>query len=143
MDLNLLLMNSASASKGAGSSSWLSIVMLLGLFAVMYFFMIRPQKKQEKADAEMRNALEIGDEIVTVGGIVGKVVTLREEEIIIETGTDRTKIKITRTAIYQNKTANNKVAEQRQAKVEAAKAAKEAKKSPKKEESKEDSFEEK
>ena len=53
--------------------------------------MIRPQKKRQKEEQEMRNALEIGDEIVTIGGIVGRVVTIRENDLIIETGADRNK----------------------------------------------------
>lgn len=126
----LMLMNSKGAANagGAKGSSWMSIVMLLAMFAILYFLMIRPQKKQEKADAEMRSSIEIGDEIVTVGGIVGKVVTLKDETIIIETGTDRNKLKITKNAIYQNSTATQKVAANRQASLDAAKKAKEEKK---------------
>lgn len=141
MDTYLMLMGSSAASKGgSGSSSWLSLVMLLGLFAVMYFLMIRPQKKREKAEAAMRSSLEIGDQVVTVGGIVGKVVTLKDDEsIVIETGTDRTKLRITRTAIFQNNTASEKAADKKQAKIDAIKAAK--KKDSKDKES--SSFEEK
>ena len=72
------------------------IVLMVVLFALMYFMMIRPQKKRQKEEQEMRNALEIGDEIVTIGGIVGRVVTIRENDLIIETGADRNKMKIER-----------------------------------------------
>ena len=65
----------------------------------MYFFMIRPQKKQERETNNMRNNLQVGDEITTIGGIIGKIVSIKEETIMIETGHDRTKIRILRTAV--------------------------------------------
>lgn len=75
----------------------------------------------------MRNSLEIGDEIITIGGIVGRVVTIREEDIIIETGADRTKMKIQRWAVNTNKTK----VEQHRKEVEAAKEAAKSKKEKK------------
>ena len=70
-----------------------------GVIALMYFMMIRPQKKQEKKDAEMRNALAVGDEVTTIGGIIGKVVAIKEETFVLETTKDRTKIRFLRGAI--------------------------------------------
>ena len=55
------------------------------ILVVFYFFLIRPQKKREKETQEMRNSLEVGDEIVTVGGIIGTVVSMREDQLVIET----------------------------------------------------------
>lgn len=55
------------------------------ILVVFYFFLIRPQKKREKETQEMRNSLEVGDEIVTVGGIIGTVVSMREDHLVIET----------------------------------------------------------
>lgn len=104
------------------------IIMVVILFAVMYFLMIRPQKKRQKEEQELRASLEIGDEIITIGGIVGRVVTIRENDIIIETGSDRTKMKIERWAVNTNKTK----AEQRQKEVEAAREAAKEKKAKKK-----------
>lgn len=75
------------------------IAMLVIMFAVMYFLLYRPQKKQQKKDAEMRNSLEIGDEVTTIGGIVGRVIALKEDTFVLETGSDRTKIRFRRTAI--------------------------------------------
>ena len=75
----------------------------------------------------MRNSLEIGDEIITIGGIVGKVVTIREEDLVIETGADRTKMKIQRWAVNTNKTKM----EQHRKEVEAAKEAAKKKKEEK------------
>ena len=77
----------------------LTIGMLVVIFVVFYFFMIRPQKKQEKAQNEMRNNLTVGDEITTIGGIIGKVVSIKEETCVIESAHDRTKIRILKNAI--------------------------------------------
>ena len=122
----------AAGQTKAGSTSY--IVLMVVLVAVMYFMMIRPQKKRQKEEQEMRSSLEIGDEIITIGGIVGKVVTIREEDIIIETGADRNKMKITRWAIQTNNTA----AEKAKAEREAIKAAAEKEKTQKKKSKKED-----
>lgn len=75
------------------------IAMLVIMFAVMYFLLYRPQKKQQKKDAEMRNSLEIGDEVTTIGGIVGRVIALKEDTFVLETGSDRTKIRFRRAAV--------------------------------------------
>jgi len=64
-----------------------------------YFFMYRPQKKQEKEVNEMRNNLQVGDEITTTGGIIGKIVSIKEETVMIETGKERTKIRLLRSSI--------------------------------------------
>lgn len=115
----------ASSEGGAGSSSYL--ILMVVMVAVMYFMMIRPQKKRQKQEQEMRSAIEIGDEIVTIGGIVGRVVTIREEDIVIETGSDRNKMKLQRWAINTNKTKM----EQHQKEVEAAKEASKSQKGKK------------
>ena len=66
---------------------------------MFYFFMYRPQKKQEKETNSMRNGLQIGDEITTIGGIIGKIVSIKEETMIIETGRDHTRIRLLKTAV--------------------------------------------
>jgi preprotein translocase subunit YajC len=76
-----------------------SIVLIVVMFVALYFFMIRPQKKQEKEQNDMRNNLQVGDEITTIGGIIGKVVSIKEETVTIETSHDRTKIRILRSAV--------------------------------------------
>ena len=76
-----------------------SILIIVVMFVALYFFMIRPQKKQEKEIANMRNNLQVGDEITTIGGIIGKIVSIKEETVMIETGHDRTKIRILRSAV--------------------------------------------
>lgn len=75
------------------------IIVLLGLLAVMYFVMIRPQRKQEKEQNDMRNNLSVGDEITTIGGIIGKIVSIKEETCVIETSHERTKIRILKSAV--------------------------------------------
>ena len=79
--------------------SIISIVMIVLMFGALYFFMIRPQKKQERETNEMRNNLQVGDEITTIGGIIGKVISIKDETLMIETGHDRTKIRILKSAV--------------------------------------------
>ena len=75
------------------------IIMIVVIFVAMYFLMIRPQKKQEREVNNMRNNLQVGDEITTIGGIIGKIVSIKEETVMIETGHDRTKIRIRKSAV--------------------------------------------
>ena len=84
---------------GSFFGSWGLIIMLVLLFVVFYFFSIRPQRKQEKETNAMRNNLTVGDEVTTIGGIIGKVVSIKEETCVIETSHERTKIRILKTAI--------------------------------------------
>ncbi|MBQ7800258.1 MAG: preprotein translocase subunit YajC [Oscillospiraceae bacterium] len=85
----------------------LTFAPLILMFVVMYFFMIRPQKKREKEVQNMRSNLQIGDEIVTSGGIIGIVASLKEDTVVIETGSDRSKVRIARWAIAQNNTIHD------------------------------------
>ncbi len=89
----------ADTAVAGGSSIWMSLLMFVPLIAVMYFFMIRPQRKAEKKATEMRNSLDVGDTVTTIGGIVGIVSSLKEDTVVIETGGDRTKIRFKRSAI--------------------------------------------
>ena len=77
----------------------MSIGIIVVMFVAMYFFMIRPQKKQEREINNMRDNLQVGDEITTIGGIIGKIVSIKEETLMIETGHDRTKIRILKSAV--------------------------------------------
>ncbi|MBR4661097.1 MAG: preprotein translocase subunit YajC [Clostridia bacterium] len=83
----------------SAATNWIWIVMLVLIVVFFYFFLIRPQKKQEKQANEMRNALQVGDEITTIGGIIGEIVSIKEETITIETSRDRTKIRFLRSAV--------------------------------------------
>ncbi|MBR5858532.1 MAG: preprotein translocase subunit YajC [Clostridia bacterium] len=82
------------------SGSMLVTLLPLALLAIVfYFFLYRPQKKQEKEVADMRNSVELGDVIVTTGGIVGMVVKVTDEMLLIETSGNRTKIQIQKWAV--------------------------------------------
>jgi preprotein translocase subunit YajC len=89
----------AEGTTGNPGGSWVMIVMLVLMFAVFYFFGIRPQKKQEKEATAMRNGLSVGDEVTTIGGIIGKIVSIKEETCVIETTHERTKIRILKSAV--------------------------------------------
>ena len=107
----------------AAGGSLLSIGMIVLLFVFLYFFMIRPQKKQEKKDAEMRDALQVGDEVTTIGGIIGKVVSIKGETFVLETTKDKTKIRFLKGAI---RTVDVKAADVAAQVIEANKEADEA-----------------
>ena len=78
---------------------WATILPLVILIAVMYFLLIRPQKKREKEVNAMRSGVQVGDEIITIGGICGKVVKTKEESLVIQVGADRVKFEIMRWAV--------------------------------------------
>ena len=85
---------------GQGSSAISSIVLMVLLILMIYFMMIRPQRRKEKADREMREALKVGDEIITIGGVVGKIEKITERTVIVSTGgAARNKIEFVKTAI--------------------------------------------
>lgn len=98
MNYNVMLAEGAATDPN-NTSSWMGIVMLVVIVIIFYFFMIRPQKKQEKEQTAMRNGLMVGDEITTIGGIIGRIVSIKEETCVIETSRDCTKIRILKTAI--------------------------------------------
>ncbi|MCI8880538.1 MAG: preprotein translocase subunit YajC [Clostridiaceae bacterium] len=77
----------------------MGILPLVLMVALLYFFMIRPQKKRDKEEREMRNSIQVGDEISTIGGFIGKVVSIKDDVLTIETSSDRTKLRIYRWAI--------------------------------------------
>lgn len=125
MDLLTLSLFGGAAAEGgatAGGSNPMYLIMIVGMVALMYFMVLRPQKKRQKEEQEMRDSIQIGDEIVTIGGIMGRVVTVKDDSIVIETGTDRTKIKFLRSAIQTNQTANDRMAAEKKAAEDAKKA---------------------
>lgn len=109
--LTALLETTADATQ---SSSWLLMLVqllpILLIVVVMYFILIRPQRKRDKEMQKMRNSLQVGDEVTTSGGIIGRVVSLREDTVVIETGSDRSKIRIKRWAIQSNETLHDEEA---------------------------------
>lgn len=124
------MMTPTAGGTGSLKDTMPMILMMVALFAAMYFFTIRPQKKQQKMEQEIRENTQIGDEITTIGGICGKVVSVKDDTIVIETGSDRVKIKFKKYAIQTNHTANEKIQAQREA-AKAAMMEKKAKKSKK------------
>lgn len=124
MDFITLLAPTADA--GNGNGQWTMLIMV-GIMVAMMFFMNRSQKKKQKEEQEKRDSVQIGDEITTIGGIMGRVVTVKEDTLIIETGADRNKMKIAKWAISVNNTANEKAEAERQAAKEAAEAEKQKK----------------
>ena len=93
---------------GSSTGSVLYMAISIGLMLVVfYFFLIRPQKKKEKDSKNMRDSLQIGDEVTTIGGITGIVVRKAEDTVIIETGGDRSKIRVKIWAISENTTVHD------------------------------------
>lgn len=78
---------------------WVTILPLVILIAVMYLLLIRPQKKREKEITAMRSSVQVGDEVITIGGICGKVVKTKEDSLVIQVGADRVKFEIMRWAV--------------------------------------------
>lgn len=95
------------AQSGGVASALMPLIMLAIMFVILYFLLIRPQKKRDKQAAQMRNNLQVGDEVITVGGIIGRVVSLKEDYIVIETGSDRSKVRIKRWAVQSNESVEN------------------------------------
>ncbi len=93
-----LLLTSGSTGGNNGGGLIMTIIMIVAFIAI-FFFSTRSQRKQEKEIAVMRNNLQVGDEITTIGGIIGKIVSIKEETCVIETSRDGTKIRILKTAV--------------------------------------------
>ena len=114
-----------TASTGMGPS----LIMLVAMFAIFYFMLIRPENKRKKEAEQMRSSVRTGDKIVTIGGIVGTVVNVKESRIVIETGADQVRIELEKWAISSNETASEaakaeaKKAQEAKAKAKAAKKA--------------------
>lgn len=100
--------DSSSTGGLLGSSMLTFFLPLVLIFVLMYFMMIRPQKKKQKEEQQMRNSLRIGDEITTIGGVCGRVLNVKEDSLVIETGADRTKMTIRKWAIQTVDTVHEK-----------------------------------
>lgn len=101
------MINTIMASTPNAMNTWISLGFTVILIAAMYFFFIRPQSKKDKAVAKMRADLQVGDNVTTIGGIIGRVVSIKEETIVIETGSDRVKIKMLKSSIASNETIHD------------------------------------
>ena len=115
------------AAGTAGMSS--SIIMLVAMLAIFYFMLIRPENKRKKEAEQMRNSVKTGDKIVTIGGITGTVVNVKDTKIVLETSADQVRIELEKWAISSNETAAEaakaeaKKAQEAKAKAKAAKKA--------------------
>lgn len=118
--------------EGAGGSWWI-ILIYIGLFAVLYFLLIRPNSKKKKQEQEMRNNIAIGDDITTIGGIQGRIIAIKEDEdaFVIETGPDRTKMKFKKWAISSVDTVKDTPAPTKEDKLKELREKREAKKAAK------------
>lgn len=109
-DFILATSNNAATNQQAGSA-WLWIVYFAVIIAVMYFIMIRPQRKKQKEEEAMKNNTQVGDEILSIGGIYGKIIAVKEDSYIVETGPDRSKVRVAKWAIQQNFTVHENATE--------------------------------
>ncbi len=108
------------------------LIMIVVMVAVFYFFLIRPENKKKKEMQAMRDALKVGDRITTIGGIVGEIVHIKDDNIVIETSADRVRMELTKWSISTNDTAAKAAAKERE-ETAAARRAKRAEKKNKKE----------
>ena len=120
-------MNLLTAPAGAGMGS--TLIMMVLMIAIFYFMLIRPENKRKKEAEQMRSALKVGDEVTTIGGIIGTVVHVKDEKFVMETGADQVRIEFAKWALSTNETAaanakaEAKKAEEAKAKAKAAKKA--------------------
>ena len=115
-----------TTAQGGGTTS---LIMIVAMIAVFYFLMIRPENKRKKEAEQMRSAVKTGDEIITIGGIIGTVVSVKDDKFVMETGADQVRIELAKWAISSNETAAAAAkaeAKKRQEEKAKAKAAKKA-----------------
>ena len=125
----LYFLTDAATEGAAGGSQMVStIVMLIAMVAVFYFMLIRPENKRKKEAEQLRSSLKVGDKITTIGGITGKVVNVKEETFVMETGADQVRIELQKWALSTNDTAAAAAKEEAKKKEEAKAKAKATKK---------------
>ena len=109
--LRLLAQSSQDpAQQGMGWTSILmTVVPLVLMIGVFYFLLIRPEKKRAKKEKSMRENLQVADEVVTIGGIIGRVLSIQEDTVVVETGSDRNRIRVLKAAIAENRTTHDDV----------------------------------
>lgn len=97
-----------AANQQQGGGSLITLILIYGvIFGAMYLLFIRPQKKKQKEEKKMRENLQVGDEIITIGGIHGRVISLKEDTIVIESLSDHSKLTISRWAMQTNLTVHD------------------------------------
>ena len=126
------MVNFLNGPAGAGASMGSTLVMMVAMIAIFYFMLIRPENKRKKEAEQMRSAVKKGDKITTIGGIIGTVVDVKENNIVIETSADQVRIELAKWAISTNETAAEAAKAEAQKAQEAKAKAKAAKKAEKK-----------
>ncbi|MCI8360831.1 MAG: preprotein translocase subunit YajC [Clostridiales bacterium] len=107
-NLSLRLLEGETAATGAaGGQWWIMIIYVVVIGAALYFLMIRPQRKRQKKEEQMRSNVQVGDEIVTIGGFYGRVISIKDDTLIIESPSDHSKHKLAKWAIQQNMTLHD------------------------------------
>lgn len=109
MNINLLIASQATSAEQAGGTlgSMLTLIIPIALMIlIFYFLIIRPEKKRNKEMQDMLNNIQVADEVITTGGIIGRVISVKEDTVLIETGSDRTKIRVVKSAIAKNNTVH-------------------------------------
>ncbi len=91
--------DASGATDSAATGSYSMIIMFVVLIVVFYFFLIRPENKKKKKLQEMRDSLAVGDSVTTIGGIMGKIVSIKDDTITFETGEDRVRVQVAKWAI--------------------------------------------
>lgn len=108
--ITLLAATAPDTAEGAGVQSMLmTFIPLVLMLVVFYFLLIRPEKKRAKKMKEMLDNLQVADEVVTTGGIIGRVLSVKEDTVLIETGGDRTRLRVLRSSIAENRTVHEDV----------------------------------
>lgn len=104
MNINALTLAASETSADTGMPVWGLVLYVLVIFLAMYFLLIRPQRKKTKDEKRMRDSIRVGDEIVTIGGIYGRIISLKEDVIVIESKSDHSKLTVARWALQSNLT---------------------------------------
>ena len=128
----LNFLTDTGAGTGVGGSS--TIIMLVVMIGVFYFLLIRPENKRKKEAEQMRSNVKVGDEITTIGGITGKVVSVKDDKFVLETGADQVRIEFAKWALSTNETAAAAAKEEAKKRQEAKAKEKAAKKAAKRKE---------
>ncbi len=119
----------AGSGEGGGGGMLGTVLMLVVMIGVFYFLLIRPENKRKKEAEQMRSSVKTGDQVTTIGGIVGTVISVKDDKFVLETGADQVRVEFAKWAISTNETAAEAAkaeAKKRQEEKAKAKAAKKA-----------------
>lgn len=110
MNFNFLTLAAQKTDAQGGGGSLITLILVYAvIFGAMWFFFIRPQRKKQKEEKKMRENLQVGDEVVTIGGIHGRIVSLKEDTMVVESLSDHSKLTFARWALQANLTVHDDV----------------------------------